>query len=348
MTLTQENDVRRMVRGLLSNTEAFGEMPELERKKLAGGLVKVLSFLTDPKAGLNGVPVRAQEEVGSNDALKARMAKDPKMVGEQFKAGAAREQAQVFKQFVDSVDFPKFVSNLIEGVYSSIVSSSIKQMQAYSKLLEGVVKSVDQFAKENISMGSAREFVAKTYPDAVTLEEGGEGGGRLKLREDVDDLKVPDFKQIGIEGEVDINDEEGERRIAQAAQLAMARQRQQQLATMVLLGINRIVVTEGEIKASVLFDTKSRDTAARQAQASTADTAFESEAEHSFWGTDSRVETRVSSAYSAAQDQSSASMEAKAKLSGSVTVKFKSETFPLERIASPDQLGAVQDKGGTA
>ena len=59
---------------------------------------------------------------------------------------------------------------------------------------------------------------------------------------------------------------------------------------------------------------------------------------------DESVSTTVSSAYSAEQEKSTAELEAKAKLSGSVTVKFKSETFPLERLASSDELGAVQRK----
>ena len=31
-------------------------------------------------------------------------------------------------------------------------------------------------------------------------------------------------------------------------------------------------------------------------------------------------------------------------MAGSVLVKFKSETFPLERLASPSELAAVQER----
>ena len=36
--------------------------------------------------------------------------------------------------------------------------------------------------------------------------------------------------------------------------------------------------------------------------------------------------------------------EVKAKLSGEVRVNFKSETFPLERMASGDQITTLQDR----
>jgi hypothetical protein len=41
-----------------------------------------------------------------------------------------------------------------------------------------------------------------------------------------------------------------------SARRELAKQRQQMLATMVLMGINRIVVTDGEIKAKVDFDVR--------------------------------------------------------------------------------------------
>ena len=54
----------------------------------------------------------------------------------------------------------------------------------------------------------------------------------------------------------------------------------------------------------------------------------------------------MSTAFADQKDTSSSSLEAQAKLTGSVTVKFRSETFPLERFASSEQLGFVNDKGG--
>jgi len=255
--------------------------------------------------------------------------------------GATKAGAAVFRDLVSAVDFPKFVSGLVEGVYTSIVNSSIRQMQAYGKLLETVSKSVDQFAKENISEKEARDFVKSSFPGQIDLD--GDSGA-LKLNDDAEG-NAPDFKAVLQMQENLALTEENEKQIVLAAQMKMARQRQQTLAQMVAMGINRIIVTDGEIKASVLFDMKAKDTGQRSTSAAVSDQKTSSQSSGGGWFSDDEsVSTTVSSAYSAEQEKSTAELEAKAKLSGSVTVKFKSETFPLERLASSDELGAVQRK----
>jgi hypothetical protein len=351
MSESPNGDVRRYVRGLLEHADSFAALDPTERKQIAGALVKVMSFLTDPAGGIGkevaeaaGAPVEALD-LGTNQALKSRLADDPRTAGSDFKGGAAREGAQVFKTLVAAVNFPTFVSGLIEGVYSSIVSSSIKQMQAYGKLLEAVAKSAEQFAQDNVSIESARSFVASSFPQAVIYDRM-RPDTPLRLNDDIEDGSQPDFKlTLGMPENVPL-DEDNEMKIVLAAQLKLARQRQQQLALMLALGINRIIVTDGEIKASVMFDVKAHDEAARRSQASTYDSAAMTREEGGGWFDDAhQVETKVSSAWSEEAEKSSSTLDAKAKLSGSVTVRFRSETFPLERLASGDELGALQEKG---
>jgi hypothetical protein len=345
--------VRRYVRGLLENAGSYAALDPGERKRLAGALVKVLSYLTDETGGVAApalvegaasAPAGALE-VGSNEALKSRLADDPALVGSEFKAGAAREGAQAFEKLVSAVDFPHFVSSLIEGVYSSIVSSSIKQMQAYGKLIEAVAKSAEQFAQENITLEAARSYVASSFPRAVVYDRS-RPDAKLQLQDDLEQGDQPDFKlALGMAENVSLDDEESETKVVLAAQLKLARQRQQQLALMLVLGINRIIVTDGEIKAAVLFDVKSTDRAARDTSASSYDSAVLRREEGGGWFDDSSsAETKVSSAWSEEQDRSGAQLDARAKLSGNVTVRFRSETFPLERLASGDELGLLQEK----
>ena len=51
----------------------------------------------------------------------------------------------------------------------------------------------------------------------------------------------------------------------------MAKSRQQLLASMVMLGINRIVITDGSINAKVIFDMRAEDKAKREYTASMSD-----------------------------------------------------------------------------
>ena len=346
--------VRQLVRGLLENTDSFGELPDTERKSVARSLVTILEFLTDGKGGARQPIASAQaekEEFAANKALQDKLVKGGPTAGQDFVAGGARELSKTFTDIVKAVDFPKFVSSLIEGVFSSIVKSSIKQMEAFSKMLESVSKSADQFAKETISDQTVREYLQNSYPRALEITAGEEGGQQLRLREGLEDQDVPDFqKDLGLSDKASFDDGESEAKVILGAQLKMARQRQQHLATMMLMGINRIIVTEGEIKASVLFDTKSKDKVNRQSAAATSDTHTDTKTHEAGGGWfddshDTEVETQVSTATAEQKEQSASELEARAKLAGSVTVKFRSETFPLERFASSEQLGFVADKG---
>jgi hypothetical protein len=121
------------------------------------------------------------------------------------RARAVRESVDALRELVKAVDFPEFVAALVQGVFRAIVDASIQQMKAFAELLAEVAKTVDQFAEENISDAAARDHLKHAYPGRPATQ--------------VDDEAIA------------------------AAKRELARQRQQMLATMVLMGINRIVVT---------------------------------------------------------------------------------------------------------
>ena len=150
--------MRTDIHAILDRSKAFHSLPAEQRRAVAHDLVRVVAFLQDPTL---------EEQV--------------------------RDQEQV-RGLIGEVDFPAFVSGLIEGVFTSIVDSSIRQMEAYAEMLEGIAKSLEEFEVEN---------------DHV----------EQRVRSD----------------------------------------RRQQLATMVLMGINRIVVTDGKIHAKVHFDVKAHE-----------------------------------------------------------------------------------------
>ena len=110
---------------------------------------------------------------------------------------------------VNQVDFPDFVAGLINGVFQAIVTYSIDQMKAYAELVANVSKAVQEFSDQNLSDKQARDFLTRQCRDC--------------------------FKQ--------------ERSKPLPLRARPATSRQQLLATMVLMGINRIVVTDGRIRA---------------------------------------------------------------------------------------------------
>jgi hypothetical protein len=304
---------------------------------------------------------QAIQSTEARDALQQRLANKPTQVGNEMQGKVAGQTGGIMKNMVASVDFPKFVSGLIEGVFTSIVNSSIKQMQAFGEYLKAVAMTLKDFAAENSNIDEGRDYLASKNPKALMVEKGSDGGKRLRKKPTASDDDMPDFKALlGMTEDVDLDDDESEAKIAESAQLQLARMRQQQLSTMVLMGINRIVVTEGEIKATVTFDVSAMETAHDDTQASSDDTQTHVDAasqysyqrNRSFWGTSgsgsgqssSELNTRVSTAHAQANDTSDARIESKAKLTGFVQVKFKSETFPLEKLASPTEMSAVQER----
>jgi hypothetical protein len=69
--------------------------------------------------------------------------------------------------FVASVDFPAFVSALVNGVFDAMVSASVEQMEAYAGLIAAVAASVGDLAAERASEAEARDLLARLLLAAV-------------------------------------------------------------------------------------------------------------------------------------------------------------------------------------
>lgn len=360
----QQAIVRAKVRDLLTATPSFASMSETEREQVANRLVNVVAYLADPAAGQRELAGSAPD----SQALARTLADDKKpapgmradkgLVQGEFTGKAAAEGTQRYKELVDAVDFPEFVSGLIDGVFNSIVDASIRQMEAYSSLLENVAKSVDNFAKDNFTLNQGRDYLADRFPNLLQMQFDG-GTPRLGLTEAGEDQGLGEItSSMGMGEDFDIDDEASEAELARRGQLEMAKLRQKQLATMVLMGINRIVVTNGMINAKVVVDVKTTDSATRTTTASDFDRDdnvsgssnydykrqgggwFSSKASGS--GSSSHNQNRHRTIVSSNSSTTSTSdIETKAKLTGEVRVNFKSETFPLEKLASQTELDAV-------
>ncbi len=344
--------VRGAVRRLLEGSPSYRALPLEERKRLANDMVKVGSFLADPGWLEERPAARPLEEEKKADPildLKKRLADKPGQVGAEFQAGAVRQGVEEFGKLVQKVDFPAFVSGLVQGVFKAVVDASIDQMRAYGELLSASAKTVDQFASDHITDGQARDFVANKYPSLVEVDTTGEEGSRLRMREGAEDT-VGLGQQFGMKEEADLSSAESETALVNAAKLEMARQRQQLMATMVLLGINRIVVTDGRINAKVVFDMRADDSSLRKAKAELHDK--ESEKSHVGgqvglpWSgfSASSSSAHMAQVSSAVDDTSQSRAEVKANLTGEVRLNFKSETFPLERMVDAGGLEVLNQR----
>ncbi|UXY14509.1 hypothetical protein N8I74_14450 [Chitiniphilus purpureus] len=354
--------VRPQVRQLLQQSPGFQALSADEQRDIARNMVRVAAYMSNPQGLAKeeltpGRSVLAHAQDAVDNAKHKASDKVGTFAGKDFEAGAMREGGEQFSKFIGSVDFPQFVGGLIQNVFQAIVTASIQQMNAYAEMLKSVAQTVDQFAQDNISLNNARDWLVDKFPGELGLDESGAGetgNPMLALQaEDEEGFLRRVSQEMSLAKPVtDLSDPEQEGRLVQAARLQMARSRQQLLASMVVLGISRIVVTDGLINAKVVFDFRSSDEARRDARAALYDSKSSRNKNTTVagaffgWGggaTANTNEQRHMTTVSSSVDETSESKaEMKAKLTGEVRVNFKSDYFPMEKLASPAMIASIQ------
>jgi hypothetical protein len=365
--------VRPLVRQLLQSSPGFRALAPAQQLEIARNMVRVACYTSNPDGlakteltpglgvlakGLTSdatTPVRAL--AGAVDQAKGKASeKIGTFAGSDFRAGSVEQGADNFKKYIGSVDFPAFVGGLIQNVFQAIVNASIQQMNAYGELLKSVAQTVDQFAQDNITLNNARDWLVDKFPGDLGVDASDEGSGpRLAVtNEDNAEAALARMNQEMQIAEpiTDISDPDQEGRLVQAARMQMARSRQQLLSSMVILGINRIVVTDGAINAKVVFDFRASDTAQRSAGASLYDRESSynrndsAAGAHFGWGaagsSNTNIQSHMTTVSSSVSEDSESKQEMKAKLTGEVRVNFKSDYFPMEKLASPGMIAAIQ------
>jgi hypothetical protein len=397
----QALDLSRMnVRELLMKSEAFQALPPEKQREIARNTVEIASYLAAPEgiraselpnaaAQIAGDPYALGMSIDGRRAPHSTAQAGPttqREAGEpgQFTAQAAREGAAVAGALLREVDFPAFVGGLINGVFHSIVQSSIEQMEAYGRLVADVAKTLNQFRDENVSVNQGRDHLVDSFPDLFQIDiDSGEdffgesGGPRVRLRDGVDERQALGRVNgsLPVDGEplASLDDEAVESRLVPAARNQLATSRQQLLATMVMLGINRIVVTDGRISAKVMYDFQARDNFKSQTSATRFDydqrlkrTTQTGNQETQYDGggntynmQDGSSTSRGASYYtkgdykytsepvlklaSVTQEATDAALTTRASLAGTVEVNFKSDYLPLDKIADNMQIGMIQN-----
>jgi hypothetical protein len=367
--------VRGQVRALLESSPAYHGLSAEGRREMAHNLVKIAAYsaalvhddwvqsrklgqtpvlkqetLIEPLAaavaahesnGLaagGGNPPPARGGAGRRAGVLARAAADEGPDADEFDPRAANQVARVTRQTLNAIAFPTFVADLIKGTFNAMVDATIQQMEAYANLLANVAKTVDQYMADNITDNQARDYLASSYPGHFRVDTSGESP-RIAMRERADDLPKPDFRRaFSLAGDIDVDEETAEEVLVPAARRQLAQHRHQVLATMVLMGLNRIVITSGKIRAQMGF----RIDASDRAKASSAtDFDMKHESTAGYGGINMEVKnsvTYVSSTRKESQDE----LNVQANLTGEVELKFKSDYMPLERFADSQAITLIQ------
>src|SRR6185503_20497159 len=114
----------------------------------------------------------------------------------------------------------------------------------------------------NVTEAQGQDHLVSKYPNIFKLDIGnGTSPPTVGVKDGIDLDSLPDFQRdFGLSEEVsELDDETIQNQLVPAARTDLARGRQQLLATMVLMGINRIVVTDGKINAKLRFSFSAKD-----------------------------------------------------------------------------------------
>ena len=322
-----QEKARERARALLSQSPSFRNMDRSEQLAMYKDVVQAQCKELTEKQTNNGGGQLAKQQ-GLSTELKASDRSDNEDLGNPN----IQEAGDLASDFINDVDFPQFVEDLLEGVFDANLNVTLKQMKAYQELLKSATQSLSQFTKE-INDEDTFAYLAENNSDFSFLEDD-EGGAAL----------------ADANGEpVDMGDNEVKAKIMDA-KLAMAKEQRALLRETILMGVSRLVVERGTVKAAVVFDVKAAEKIDKTVRAADSSTTKSGKTSgglfFGFYGK-SGSSTNKRSKISVSSAKSTATTDLAAQITGSVEIVFKSDYFKLDNFASMYGGEAPKPQGQT-
>ena len=318
--------VRRTVRSLLEQSPGFAQAAPDVRKDVASKLVGVAMLGAD----LVSEDARLS---AADDAAEAPPPAASAMAAQPDFGTATKAAGKTFQDIREAIDFPTYVSSLISGVFQAITQSNINQLTQLGDLLDSVSASQEEFCS-NIKDKDVITWVVQKFPFVKSSD-----GEELVL---ADDVLIDDKKSV-LKQALDASDSEVAKidsddllgTLGPLARRRIGRDRQAILATMVKMGLQRVVVDDGRLHASMDMRVDTRS-AAERAQASRTEGWMETGASAQVgmgaWGASAHVNAGFSHVNSD-QQIGKEEIATRAGLRSSVDLAFRTEQIPLDRMA---------------
>ena len=294
------------------------------------------------------------ESAGLSSGLSRALATPKKasdMIDDERHKNERIEQAgELAGEFVDEVDFPGFVKDLLTGVFDANLKVTLEQMKTYQDLLKTATQSVSKFVNA-IDNTAAFGYLAENNEDEFSIDfsddEKEDDGTPAAVLTDKDGTPV------------DLGDNEVKAKIMDA-KIAMAKEHRLLLRETILMGITRLVVEKGVVKASVLFNFKAGERIDKKDKAALKESISSSRSISAGGGLIGKIfggpsgghtRSRRKTSISISSAKSSATTDLAAKLAGSIDITFKSDYFKLDNFANlfgEDTGTAAAPAGGGA
>jgi hypothetical protein len=333
--------VATQVRALLAASAAFHELPQPARQELTRHMEHIAAYAAElvrddwwHSARLGQRPVLRRRTTIRPLAEPAEVART-QAAGDQIGEGATGRVGAVTRQTLRAISFPEFVADLIRSTFRAIVDAGIQQLDAVRALLGNVSGTVDEFEESNITDSQARQWLAQKYASHLQLQ-----GEQLTARADAPESPPPWRRELGLPRDVDPGDADAiEETLVPAARRKLGQGRLETLSLLVLMGLERIVVTGGKIRATMAFHIDASD-AARQADASQFDLRVAAAGSVGFGPWSASVSTSVGYVTSS-RSESESEINVAADLTGEVELHFRSETVALDRLIGGDGIDRI-------
>lgn len=350
---------RAQIDQMLSESPSWHAMTPQQREEMAGAMSKVFGYLG---AEPSGAPARQMApdlgslrgggggggagggqpyQPGAPQGQPPAPGPTPPQGGEN---GTISQQAgAATKEMLGAIGFPDFAASLIQGTFQAIVDSSIQQMEAYSNLLAETAKTVDVFMEDNVSEDMARDHLTTNYGD-IFQKDISSGQPQMAVNtKAVGAGQLPSFlKDLGFDSPMDLDAQSIETVVIPQTRKMLAEMRHQSLATMVMMGINRIVVSDGEINAKLVFHIDS----------SQSTSLTFSDYKPTNWSMAGQLGSNQFAASGLLVNTTNVNAQSEinmnADLTGEVRVRFKSDYFPLERFADSAAIQLINQHAHVA
>jgi len=262
---------------------------------------------------------------------------------------------------VQNLGFVEFTTDLVSNVYSVITDSALEQLKAYGELVQTVSQSLTDYQKEVTGVDFSNTDVLhednlpqlNNYIKEVLLLDTETEGENQALTTDQKDSVTAHFSGLTIDSGEDaktiteaITGDENAEAITKADLQKFVYQKLAErtqstynlLVTTLKLGMQKVVVTDGNISTKLVFHVDSSDIKSSSVQdveskasnwgvkASASARWGWGKAQGSFGYNSSKIKVRV------VNEKSSSAVNLKADIIGSVSINFRSETFPSHDV----------------
>lgn len=355
------HDARLAIQSLLADSPDYSRLDPEIRTKIAGALARIGSSALEISEAAEGkIPAPARGSLAIAQSA-----------GSESSGAAVNRIAGTARNILAAISFPRFVNELITGVFKAMNDSNQQQLTAFVDLIRNVAQSVDGFADANVGISGARSWLAEHFPGSYQVE----GGDEVDMAAELEGLDPVEARQRReeIQAEQDANSRLGMRPGGQApseaalrtalgapegtpvtpadpeamvplARQVLGRNRQQLLATMIQMGMQRIVIESGRVNAGMRLHIDA-SSAAENDRSSRFDFSNTTEAGGGVkvgpWGAEARTQNTI--AYVTTDRTSTTeSLNASVDLDSAVELVFRTDYVPLSRLAGTGDVERIR------